>query len=603
MLVVLLALAVSAATYGWLEPARGHAGIAALRKAWVPFLCRSIAWGALGILLLDVSCAVPRPPARPLVLLDASLSLVADSGRWSEARDSAIAWGDVRTFGDERALQDTAPVRGRSQLGPALRSAAASDRPVIVVSDGEIEDASELPADLIARAGVRLFPRRPGADLAVTSVEGPARVTAGDSVHLEIAVRAFGPSPEGAGLEVRLGDLPLAQRAVRPAVNGELVSRLAFSSRQLKAGENLLAVRLTGVHDAESRDDERLVIVTVTPTPGVVLLASPGDWDSRFLFRALLDVAQLPVRGYVQIEPGRWRSMTTLLPASEDDVRRAARQADLLILKGDQSEGRNTSARGVWLWPSGENGATVLPGDWYLVPRASSPIAGAFTGLPVDSFPPAIQVTPLLADSGGWVALTAQNGRRGAERPVVIGRSSARRREVTVAADGLWRWAFRGGSSEQGYRSWVAATASWLLGGADSLTGRARPIRAVVANQRPVAFEWRANGPPLPTEIVLDNVGAVHRDTLRFDGAGRAELWLAPGAYRYRLEGGGNGLIAVETYSDEWLPRGVQLADRPEGTMLASAVPSRARGWVWLFALCVLGLAGEWLARRRLGLR
>jgi hypothetical protein len=28
-----------------------------------------------------------------------------------------------------------------------------------------------------------------------------------------------------------------------------------------------------------------------------------------------------------------------------------------------------------------------------------------------------------------------------------------------------------------------------------------------------------------------------------------------------------------------------------------------ARDWLWLFALCVLGLSGEWLSRRRLGLR
>jgi hypothetical protein len=557
----------------------------------------------LGVLLLDLSCAVPRPAERPLVLLDASLSLAADSGRWNEARDSALRLGDVRTFGDERAPTDTLPDRGRSLLAPALRAAAASDRPVIIVTDGEIEDSSDLPPDLIERAAVRLFPRRPGADLAITSVEGPSRVTAGDSINLEIAVRASGQVPGEAGLQVRLGERILQQRSIKPASNGETLAHLTLSSRQLKSEANLLSIRLTGVSDAEHRDDERLFIVTVTPTPGVVLLANPGDWDSRFLFKTLLDVAQLPVRGYLQIESGHWRSMSTLQSIPDEDVRRAARGADLLIVKGDQQPARTTSARGVWLWPSGEGGVTEVPGDWYLAPGAGSPLSGAFTGLPVDSFPPAIQITPLLADSGAWVALTAQNGRRGPERPVVIGRSSSRRREVTVAADGLWRWAFRGGSSEQGYRSWVGATASWLLGGSDSVTGRARPIRSVVANQRPVVFEWRGAGSPAPTEIVWDAQGTVRRDTLRFDGAGHAEAWLPVGSYRYRLEGGGSGLIAVETYSDEWLPRGVQLASRAEGTLLASPSHSRARGWIWLFALCVLGLAGEWLARRRLGLR
>jgi hypothetical protein len=341
----------------------------------------------------------------------------------------------------------------------------------------------------------------------------------------------------------------------------------------------------------------------VRPTPGVVLLANPGDWDSRSLYRALVDVAQLPVRGYIQIEPGRWRSYSDLAPVSAEDVRRAARRADLLILKGDQSEAKSSRARGLWLWPSEGSGITAIPGDWYVTPGSASPVAAAFTGLPMDSFPPALQVLPIEPDSTAWIALTAQNGRRGPERPIVIGHSTANRREVTVAADGLWRWAFRGGSSEQGYRSWVAATASWLLGAADSITGRARPVRPVVQNQRPVVFEWLGSGRPAPLEIVWSGETLSRQDTLKFDGSGRASVWLPPGSYRYRLEGGGAGLVAVEEYSDEWLPRPVGLSEQPAGTVLASQVPSRARGWVWLFALCVLGLAGEWLARRRLGFR
>ena len=602
-LILIVAAGLSALTYGWLEPSDGHRGGTALRRHWVPLVCRAVAWAALGVLLLDVSCATPRDSGRPLVLLDASLSLAADSGRWNEARDSSLAWGDVRMFGDERARQDTVPDRGRSQLGPALRAAAASDREVIVVSDGEVEDAPDLQGDLLGRAKVRVFPRRAGTDLAITNVEGPARVTAGDSVPLEVTVTGYGNNlPAQARLVITLGDRPLAERSVVPVAGGTR-ARLVLSSSLLRPEANLLTVSLQGVTDAERRDDRRVFIVSVTPTPGVVLLASPGDWDSRALYRTLLDVAQLPVRGYLQMEPGRWRSYHDLAPVPADEVRRAARGADLLIVKGDQAEAAATRARGVWLWPAEGSGSTAIAGDWYVTPGGMSPLAGAFTGLPVDSFPPALQVLPMQPDSGGWVAMTAQNGRRGPERPVVMGHATSRRREVTVAADGLWRWAFRGGSSEQGYRSWVAATASWLLGGADSITGRARPVRNVVANQRPIIFEWLAAGQAAPLEIVWTSAGSTTRDTLQFDGAGRASAWLPPGAYQYRLEGGGSGLVAVEEYSDEWLPRPVTLNPRDEITALASAAPSRARGWVWLFALCVLGLAGEWLARRRLGLR
>jgi hypothetical protein len=161
------------------------------RRGWVPLVCRGIAWAALGLLLLNVSCPVSGPPRRPLVLLDASLSMAAAGGRWGEARDSAARWGEVRRFGDERGPGDTLPSRGRSLLAPALTAASASDRSVVVVTDGEIEDASDLPPDLLPRATVRLFPRAPRPDLALVNVTGPARVTAGDSIPLEIEEAPF----------------------------------------------------------------------------------------------------------------------------------------------------------------------------------------------------------------------------------------------------------------------------------------------------------------------------------------------------------------------------------------------------------------------------
>jgi hypothetical protein len=40
---------------------------------------------------------------------------------------------------------------------PRWRPAAASARPVVVVSDGEIEDLSDIPSDLLAHTSVRCF--------------------------------------------------------------------------------------------------------------------------------------------------------------------------------------------------------------------------------------------------------------------------------------------------------------------------------------------------------------------------------------------------------------------------------------------------------------
>src|SRR5262249_6334174 len=110
-------------------------------------------------------------------------------------------------------------------------------------------------------------------------------------------------------------------------------------------------------------------------------------------------------------------------------------------------------------------------------------------------------------------------------------------------------------------------------------------------------------GPPRPMPVQWSghSTGA-DADTLRFDGAGRATVWLSPGEYHYRLAAGGSGTVAVEAYSDELLPHPMTIA--PHNARAVAAAASRsAREWPWLFALCIAGLAGEWFARRRMRLR
>jgi hypothetical protein len=182
-LIAVLAYSAAAFTYLRLERAGP--------RAWLAVICRGAAWTALGILLLNLSCQVRRPAGRPVVLLDASLSLSAAGGQWATARDSARHWGEIQTFGDERVRTDSVPTRGRSLLAPALIAASGSGRPVIVVSDGEIEDLPDIPPDILARSGIRLFPRSALPDLAITQVTGPDRITAGDSLPLESQVHAW----------------------------------------------------------------------------------------------------------------------------------------------------------------------------------------------------------------------------------------------------------------------------------------------------------------------------------------------------------------------------------------------------------------------------
>lgn len=560
----------------------------------------------LALLLLD-----PLLPAggkaRPLVLLDASLSLGAAGGQWQRARDTAFGFGEVRLVGDASPRTDTAPSRGTSRLAPALRASAAVGRPLMVVSDGEVADAHELDPSLLRGARVVVLPREPVTDLALSAITGPDRAVLGDTLRIEVEVSAIAV-PSGAGprdsllIAVTSRGRQLLRRPVGAFSGASRRVRLELPTAALGAGTHVLRVALVGGADAEPRDDVRLYLVRIAATPGAVLLASPGDWDARFLHRALRDVADVPVRGFIRLGSS-WRDMEDLGPASEAEVARAAQGADLLVLKGATGAfATGSRARGVVHWPSGADGAPLLPGDWYLAAAGVSPLAGTLAGIPVESLPPLQRLMEAPETEAAWVGATAQAGRRGTPRPVITGETRGRRREVVVRADGLWRWAFRGGASEQVYRSLVAGLATWLLAAPDSAVGAARPVQAVVQRGLPLRFAWAGAGVPVDLPVRLESDSARLLDTLSFDGAGRAELWLDPGVWRYSLGALGGGVVAVEEYSDEWMPRPVSLESAAGATEpSAPGEPLRTRWWPYL--LGILALGAEWFSRRRLGLR
>lgn len=594
---VLIALLVALAallSYRFLEEWTG--------KSWLPAGLRAVGWGTLTLLLLNASCPTVRSPDRPTVLLDGSLSMQAAGGRWSEALALARRSGEVRLVGPPQG--DTMPSAGRSRLSGALAAARAGGRPVIVISDGEIEDAGELVPEALQAAELRVLPRRSVPGVALTRVEGITRLTPSDSLRIEIEARSWGGAPAGRlELEAREGSRLWLRGSTVLDPGGRATALLRGPLPAVAAGAHVLTVRIATPVDSEPRDEVRLLVVTVVPTPGIVLLASPPTWESKFLLETLRSTAAVPVRGYLETERGVWRRAGELRPAPGAEVSEAARKADLLVTLGQGIEpARATRARGRWSWPGAAGPG--LTGDWYVTAPGATPVSGAFTGLAVDSFPPGTAIAELPAGPRDWIGLTAQAGRRGSMRPVLVGRDSARIRNLTTGIEGLWRWAFRGGSSEQGYRALVAASVSWLLGGGDSLSGRAQLQRQVVQRGRPAVFEWTGGGrpEPLPIEWTGAAAGGPQRDTLVFDGAGRAETTRPPGVWRYRLAGGGEGTLAVEEFSDEWLPGRVVLADQA-GSSSAARSRLPLRGWIWLFGVAVLAFAGEWFTRRRMGLR
>ena len=585
LIATLLAFGVGAVAYLWYE-GLGAPGrlLAALRGS---------AGALLALLLLDLTCARSEASRRPIVLLDTSLSMDAVGGQGALSRDSAAAWGEVRPFGG-----------ARSSLRSALLAATAQDRPVIVATDGAIDDRRDLPPDLLAAASVRIFPRTSITDASVLALSAPDRITLGDTLRIEADLGVTGTI--GGRPEVQLADgrgRVLQEREVRSA-GGNTRIILAVSTRTLGAGDHLLSVRLRAEGDQEPGDDVRLLLVSVTPLPGAVLLASPPDWDARQLFTTLRDVAALPVKGYVHFGDAGWRSMDDLRRVNTEEVTRAARGADLLVLKGDPGDvARGAHPKGLWRWPSGEAGETELEGDWYVTPgEGPSPMLGAWTGVAVDSLPPLARVTPIAPDARAWIGAGAQLGRRGAIRPIFVGRDSAGIRTVLTAADGLWRWAFKPGSGEEAYRQVVASAANWLLGGADSLSGAARPVRRVVPRGYPVIFLRREGVSAAEVIATFTSDSGGETDTLVFDGSGRAEVTLAPGRYSYQLQGGGRGTVAVESWSAEYVPGAPSLA--AQAASVAAGVSRTAlRDQPWLYLATVLLLCSEWWLRRRAGLR
>ncbi len=568
------------------------------RGPWDAMAGRAVGWAAVSVLVLNLSCHGRTAVRGPVVLLDASLSMQAAGGRWQEALALARREGRPRLLGV--APGDTVPTAGESLLGPAL-AAGRSGGGLGVITDGALDDAAALPREVLEGVSVRVLPRQPTPDLALTRLEGSTRVAAGDSLRLRAEVSAF----HGAGnrrvmVSVREGSRVWLRGPLTVPDSGTARLELAGPIPAVEPGRHVLVVAIDSAGDGEPRDDARLWVLDVAPTPGIVLLASPPTWESRFLLPALREVSGLPVRGYGRVEAGRWRRFGDLEPVPPRVVADAVRRADLLITQGDVGDlARLTRARGRWRWlASGPDPAD--PGDWYLATTGDGPLAGALAGLAIDSLPPASALGRVPERPQRWMALSAQAGRRGTARPAATGVDSSGVRIVEFAADGLWRWAFAGGAAEQAYRSLAASVVAWLLERGERAEGGLRVPRPVVARGRPMVFDW--TGTPAATPPVLTLEGPQTRvDTLRFDGSGRAELMLEPGVWRYR-SGESSGIVAVEEYSAEWLPRGRTLAPR-EAIRAAGTTRVSLRDQLWLFGVAVVGFAFEWVSRRRRGMR
>lgn len=573
---------------------------------------RTVGLATLLLLLVNPARVARLGETAPTVLLDASLSMAAAGGRWQEAVDTALSRagesGEIWRFGSAvRAFRDEGPLEGRTLLRQALAAARGRGGPVVVVTDGEVEDAGSLDRSLLEGVEVILLPRARLPDAGLVDVSLPGRVSRSDSVRLDLAIELSGALPSDTGrVEVTLGERRLLARRIALPRGGGLIRRsVVLAPGTVTSGTQLIGVSLSVPGDSESRNNQRWRFLTVTAEPAIVVVASPAGWESRFFVRELAQMIPAPLRAFAEVQADRWVDMFTQRDVTTSEMRSALGTASLAVSFGRASlMVASKPAQWRWLDPTADVGA--FSGEWYVSENLPpSPLAGQLAGLRWDSVPPVIGLVPLPTDGGEWVVLGARLGRRGAERPLLVGRDSGGRRTLLTTGGGLWRWAFRGGVAREVYRSTLAAGVDWLLGGA-ALAGVPRlEASSVVEQGTPLVFQWKGSDVPdsLTLELSGDSAGRV---VLHFDARGTARLQLPPGSYRWRALGvgglpGDSGRAVVEEYSSEFRYRAISVAPR-RGSGGSLWELRRFREHLWLFGVVILVLAAEWVWRSRRGL-
>jgi len=574
---------------------------------------RTVGFTALILLLFNPGCSQRGSRGLPIVLLDRSLSMGAAGGRWSAALDTARAIagsdGTILGFGHGVGpLADSQPTDGSSRIREALAETRALGRPTTVVTDGELTDAGDIPPGLAWGATVVLLPRDTVPGAALVAVGVPDRVQLDDSIPVSVTIAVWGNvQGDTLILDVLEGERRIVVRALGlPETPAVLQRHLVLPARRLGTGRRVMELRLTVDGDRETRDNVRKRVITVTEQPAIVVIVDPADWEGRFLLRVLSDVSGVPVRGFARIGLEEWVDMRSLEPVSLVQVRSAIRTAGLVVARGSDNVLSTVNRRGpVWRWPTGNTVRTALPGDWYLARQVpASPLAGALTRLEWDSLPPLTGVQVSEPDSGDWVAVAAQLGRRGAARPVLLGRGLGRDRELITVGTGLWRWTFRGGAGLEAVKTLLAAGVDWLLQSGRTVQEEVLLASGpVVRRSTPLLFEWSGSSVPDSAVVRIATEHEEREHTLFPDPEGRAQVSLEPGVYRWEMAGAaGSGLAVVEEYSDEFLPRQVVEIDTGvDGSHVLSEELFLRQRW-WLFFLAVLVFSAEWAWRQRRGL-
>jgi hypothetical protein len=576
-------------------------------NVYVPAALRGIAITAALALLFNVLIGA-RGRSSPLVAMDVSLSWVRgrDSVQFDsvlrEARRAVRSADDLLAFGDSvRPLGAGArPGDRASRVRQAVERSLVAGRPLVVFTDGEIDDPDALRT-LPAGSRVVVASARTVPDVAVTGLDAPRTIVSGDSIEVRITVATAAAGVTRARLTLDINghvnaDLPLD--SLVPNAERVVNRRIAVTG---PAGAGILRAIVSAPGDAATRNDTLAMAIDLAPAAGAVLVSTSPDLDAREILLVLRGSLALPTRGYLRVAPNTWRIDGALTPATEDDVRNALKSAPLAIIHGDTAifgAPRDLTRAALLLFapPSSDRSS----GEWYATAAPPSPIAAALSGIAWDSLPP-LDVTdaPL---QGTFEILETRRARR-LERRVAIAGIERPRRVVVVGAAGFARWRVRGGAAADAFNALWGSLADWLATGASDIRA-AVPVSALLHAGEPIAWR-RGSAADSIVRVMLSKRGVNSVDTLTLTfGAAADVVETAPldeGIYDARSDRGSS--LLVVNPSREWYPRRVTVASGTVGTTAATSDAPRARNAGWLFAVAIAGLCAEWIVRRRMGLR
>lgn len=581
------------------------AGDIPLSRRIGPALLRALALTLIVALLLDAPAA--RATAmRPWVALDASASMgrAGDAALFSEARAKADAAGaeSVFVFGDSVRVARgvTVATDSRSTVRDVVERAAASGRRLVVVTDGELPDPDALTS-LASGSRVELVTHASRADAAVSSLEAPRALVAGDSLTVSATI-VSGNAPVGAGkVSLLLGAQVVAELPITamPALSERRVTLRAVA--RAAEGTTALRVALHADGDQEPRNDTLGLGIDIAKAVGAVIVSTSPDEDVRFAASVLRGALALPVRGYLQVAPGSWRVEGTLAPVSLADVRAALRDAPLAVLHGDTNAfgpARAATRAPMVLMPTGP----ADDDEWYAASAPTSPLATALGALPWDSLPP-LSVARV-APRGQFTVLELRRGATEDRRAAITGEDTPRR-VITVAASGMWRWKFRGGTSADAYTALWGGIFDWL---AQQRADRRAALPEDGTWRAGEPLRWRrgsASDSAVTALLRRRGAGASRPDTLslHFSAGSTSVETVGVAAGEWDVDVAGGHATLVVNASRELLPGRVTVKGGAVGTAAATGDAPRLRDYGWAYALAILALCAEWLLRRSAGMR